>query len=118
MKSEDQVQQEIRLEAAKHGIILWRNNSGVLEDKTGRPIRYGLANESSQMNEHFKSADLIGFTSQGQFVAIEVKKEGWKPKTLNERETAQKAFIDFCLARSCIAGFANSVETFLALIGK
>jgi hypothetical protein len=114
---EDEVQQLIRLEARKHGIVLWRNNSGVLEDKTGRPVRYGLANESVRMNGSFKSSDLIGITCNGQFVAIEVKKEGWTYKG-DERETAQKAFIDFVKNLGGLAGFCDSVDSFLKVIGK
>lgn len=83
-KSEAVVQARVRLEQAKQGCILWRNNVGGFEG-----VRYGLANESSQMNRILKSSDLIGIRrvtitpemvgkTIGQFVAIECKKEGWK----------------------------------------
>ena len=117
MKSENEIQQLIRLEAAKYGVILWRNNSGVLEDVDGRPVRFGLANESRKLNLTFKSSDLIGVHQvSGKFVAIECKPEGWKYKG-DRREKAQKAFIDFLNAHGSIAGFAQSVEDFLRIIG-
>lgn len=117
--NEDVVQQHARIEAAKYGCILLRNNSGVLEDKNGRPVRYGLANESSKQNESFKSSDLIGITpivitpdmvgrTIGVFTAIEVKKEGWAFKIGNKREVAQLAFINWVKKLGGIASFCSS----------
>lgn len=120
MKSEDQVQQEIRLEAAKYGIVLWRNNSGALKDITGRVVRYGLANESKIGNLKFKSSDLIGIEpNTGKIVAVECKEENWNEnKNFDARETAQKNFIEFVKARGGLAGFASSVISFKKIIGK
>jgi len=134
MKSESIVQQEIMLEAAKHGIILTRNNVGAgkfVNEETGETsfVRFGLFNMSKEQQKKFKSSDLIGIAPVdvetrngmdercGVFIAIEVKKEGWK-YTGTQREVAQKAFIDFIIAHSGIAGFATSVDDFLKLIGK
>lgn len=86
--SEAWSQSVVRLEAPRYGVGLWRNNVGVLTDKTGRPVRYGLANDSKQTNEVLKSADLIGVravliqpwhvgTTIGQFVSRECKRPGW-----------------------------------------
>ena len=72
---------------------------GACEDITGRQIRYGLGNDSSQINKVFKSSDLIGITPHvvvpadvglrlGVFTSIEVKRGGWSYKG-TERETAQ-----------------------------
>lgn len=85
--------------SADPDIILFRNNVGVLVDKTGRPVRYGLANESKVMNEKYKSADLIGIKKVtitpdmvgqtiGQFVSIEIKtREGViKPAQVSWKE--------------------------------
>lgn len=128
MKSEDQVQQEIVLDAPKCSAILWRNNSGALPDARGVPVRYGLANLSKKQNENFKSSDEIGITTItitpdmvgkaiGVFTAVEVKEESWKYSG-EKREVAQKAFIDFVIAKGGFAGFAKSVEDFRKIIGK
>lgn len=125
---ESEVQQLIQLEAPKHGLLLMRNNSGALKDKEGRTVRYGLGNTSEQQNLTFKSSDLIGCMpvvitpdmvgkTIGVFVAVEVKKAGWKFKG-NPREIGQKNFIDFIVKRGGIAFFAESVDTFKRMIGK
>lgn len=125
MKSESVIQQEIILEASKHGIILWRNNSGAFKDETGRMVFYGLGVISKKQNERIKSSDLIGIVPPtfenmcgGVFIAIEVKREGWVFNPNDKREQAQKAFIDFVIARGGIAGFCSSTLDFLRLIGK
>lgn len=53
-QNEATVQSLVRLEASRKGCRLWRNNVGVLQDINGRPVRYGLANDSKQLNENFK----------------------------------------------------------------
>src|SRR5512138_3529682 len=60
--SEASVQAAVRLEAARRGIRLWRNNTGAAQDETGRVIRYGLANDSPAVSRVCKSSDLIGIT--------------------------------------------------------
>lgn len=95
-------QKQIRLYYAQIGVMLWRNNVGSLQDKDGRWVRFGLANDSRGMNKHVKSSDLIGITPViigpehlgkviGQFTAYEVKSPNWKWKG-NERELAQLEF--------------------------
>lgn len=87
--SEARQQGLVRLAAPSHDTILWRNNVGALLDARGVPIRYGLANDTKEMNQHIKSADLIGertitITPQhvgsviGQFASYEVKHESWR----------------------------------------
>lgn len=101
---EANIQALIRLEASRFGIKLWRNNVGALQDMQGRYVRYGLANDSAQLNAILKSSDLIGIKpvlitqdmvgiTIGQFVAREIKSPTWKYKG-TEREKAQQAFID------------------------
>jgi hypothetical protein len=86
--SEAYVQSLVRLEAPLHDVWLTRNNVGALVDKTGRPVRYGLANESKTQNKTIKSGDLIGIrrvritpahigTVIGQFVSREIKHAEW-----------------------------------------
>ena len=122
LKSESEVQQRIQLEAAKHGIILMRNNMGAgkfIDEKSGQQsyVRFGLNNLSKEQNENTKSSDLVGiWRGRGLFVAIECKKEGWKFNPNDKREVAQLAFINFIKTHDGIAGFASSVDDFLELI--
>lgn len=71
--TEAQLQDAVRLWASRRGWYLWRNNVGVLRDMRGRPVRYGLANDSAHINAAIKSADLIGWDSEGRFVSVEIK---------------------------------------------
>lgn len=98
MKSESQVQAEVRLRAPYLRMHLFRNNNGVLKDEHGRPVRYGLANDSKSLNKVAKSADLIGGTQLtitpdmvGKtvlvFTSVEVKEESFNgPRSEAERE--------------------------------
>lgn len=97
--SEKDLQEKIKLEASKKGARLWRNNVGATYTENKQFIRFGLANESSYVNQKIKSSDLIGIRPVliteihlgkilGQFMCREVKKPGWK-FTGNEREQAQ-----------------------------
>ena len=126
---EDEVDEKIMLQSTQHGVTLFRNNSGCFTDATGRVVRFGLANISKKQNDVFKSSDRIGFTEVlitptmvgkklAVFTAIEVKREGWGPKNLDARETAQKNFIDFVRSRGGIAAFCNSAQQFLDLFKK
>lgn len=101
----------IRLEASKVGVSLWRNNSGVATNRDGRPVRFGLGNDSKRINETMKSSDLIGMSSRGQFVAVEVKRPGWgRPmKPFTAREQAQWNFHEHVRRNGGIAGFATCV---------
>lgn len=101
--SEAGVQARVRLAASRAGMRLWRNNVGAVHDaELGRHIRYGLANDSPQMNAVLKSADLIGIRPRiigpsdigeliGQFVSYEVKHAGWR-WTGSDREQGQAAW--------------------------
>lgn len=115
--SEAGVQSAVRLEAAQKGLRLFRNNVGVLPDATGRPVRYGLGNDSSQLNKTIKSADLIGIrpitiTSAhvglviGQFVSREIKAAGWR-YTGADREPAQLAWAELVMLFGGDAAFAT-----------
>lgn len=123
MKSEDEIQQLIQMEAPHVNSILLRNNSGVLKDINGRPVRFGLGNTSKRINENLKSSDLIGITQIiitpemvgkmiGVFTAAEIKKENWKFNPNDQHEIAQNNFINFVNSKGGIAFFANSVDSF------
>lgn len=115
--SESNVQARVRLEAARKGVRLYRNNSGAWRDKTGRVIRYGLGNDSKDTNEVLKSPDLVGWRKilitpdmVGSYVAKatlrECKPEGWHYAGTDE-EVAQKRFLDMCTADGGDAKFAT-----------
>lgn len=74
-KSEQAIQQEIRLRLSRGRVRLLRNNTGILKDRFGRPVQFGLAKGSG---------DLIGWRTVtitpemvgqriAQFVSLEVK---------------------------------------------
>lgn len=66
VKSEAQILQECRIEASRLGAVIFRNNTGKFQDKTGRWVQFGLCVGSS---------DLIGIY-KGLFLALEIKKPG------------------------------------------
>lgn len=100
--SEAYVQSLVRLEAPAKGVRLWRNNVGVLFDANGRPVRYGLANDSATLNRELKSGDLIGWRPVlvtpdmvgrviAQFVSRECKPADWRPALSGERWEHEEA---------------------------
>lgn len=120
MSSESVVQQRVRLACANAGIEMWRNNSGACTDDTGRLVRYGLGNDSAQLNRAIKSSDLIGITpvtawlhseqrwvTLGVFTALEIKATGWQQRPGDERATAQAKFHDIVRQAGGFAGFVT-----------
>lgn len=118
----------VRLYAAQNNDLLWRNNVGVAppHEPGGRPIRYGLANESAAMNQEIKSSDLIGIhpvlitpamvgTIIGQFLAVEMKHEGWIFNH-TDKELAQKKFHDIVKSSGGRAGFATNVHDYIRIL--
>lgn len=119
--SEAAVQAAVRLEGARKGIRLFRNNVGALLDARGVPVRYGLANESKQVNDAVKSADLIGWrpvlvtrehvgTVIAQFVSRECKEPGWR-YTASARERAQLAWAELVTGGGGDAAFCTGEGT-------
>jgi hypothetical protein len=116
-RSEGAVSNAVRLEASRKGMRLWRNNVGVLQDNNGRPVRFGLANDSPQVNKVLKSGDLIGIdpvvitpgmvgSTIGRFLSVETKPEGWH-FTGTPREEAQQSWALFVASMGGRALFAN-----------
>jgi len=83
MENETAILQRVRLRASELGAIVWRNNTGKLQDVTGRWVQFGLCTGSS---------DLIGIY-KGRFLAIEVKAPGKEPtpEQLNFIQQVKKA---------------------------
>lgn len=119
--TEAYTQSLVRLEAAKKGLKLWRNNVGVLDDARGVPVRYGLANDSTRLNETIKSGDLIGWRSVlitpahlgstiAQFVSRECKHPRWTYKG-DEHEAAQLRWAEVVIASGGDACFASAEGT-------
>lgn len=120
-RNETGVAASIRVEAARKGLRLWRNNVGAMEDATGRHVRFGLANDSAAVNARIKSADLIGIRpvvieahmlghTVGQFVSREVKAPGWHYID-TPREQAQKRWAELVVSLGGDACFATSEGT-------
>ena len=110
--SEQHIQQEIRLALGRGPARLWRNNTGTLRDRQGRPVQFGLCKGSS---------DLIGLRTitigpehVGQtmavFAAVEVKSA--KGRATPE----QQAFIDTVQGMGGLAGIARSVDDAAAIL--
>ena len=126
--SEALIQQRVRIACSQRGWRVWRNNVGVLRDERGVPVRYGLANESSAMNQQYKSSDLIGIKpvliteahigqTLGVFVALECKREGWH-YTGTPREVAQKRWIDMVRSIGGVAGFVSDADAIDTAVNK
>lgn len=116
--SESAVQQRVRLAASERGMLMFRNNSGACYDETGRLIRYGLGNDSAQVNARIKSGDLVGITPivitadwigarVGIFTNLECKPEGWHMIPSDDRAKAQLAFHRLVLENGGLAGFVT-----------
>jgi hypothetical protein len=110
--TEQQIQQQIRLSCSRGPVRLYRNNCGVLQDRRGVPVRYGLQPGS---------ADLIGWRTVtitpemvGQqvavFTSIEVKAASGRLRP------EQRQWLDAVQAAGGIAGVARSVADAVAIL--
>lgn len=121
-KTEAYTQSQVRLEAPHKGVTLWRNNSGAFTNaETGQLVRFGLGNDSKQLNDSIKSADLIGWRpilitpamvgkTIGQFVSRECKRPNWK-WTGTERELAQRKWAQAVISGGGDASFCTGEGT-------
>ena len=121
--SETGVQSRVVLRAPSFGFTLFRNNVGALIDRRGVPVRYGLCNESKEVNEKWKSGDLIGWRSVvvtpemvGQTLAVftsrECKEEGWQ-FTGDDHELAQARWAQRVNEAGGDACFVSSPDGFI-----
>jgi len=101
--TEADIQRSIMLALSQAGCLIWRNNSGILKNPAGIPIKFGIGNPGG--------SDLIGLY-RGRFIAIEVK-------TPKGRATPEQIrFIEAVKKHGGIAGIARSVEDALSLINQ
>ena len=100
---ESNLHRAIMLAASRAGHRLFRNNVGALKDGRGVWVRYGVGGNGG--------SDLIGWTRDGRFVAIEVKVEKGKPTE------QQLAFVEAAKSMGCVAGVVWSVEEAMGLLG-
>lgn len=113
---ESDIQNAIMIALSEAGCTVWRNNVGtgwqgrmsrtrmgsvLLDDP--RPLHAGLCVGSS---------DIIGITSDGRFLAVEVK-----TKTGRVSDEQQR-FIDAVRRKGGVAGVARSVEEALKLLSQ
>ena len=92
---EANVQALIMMALSDAGCLVWRQNTGVLPDRNGRLVRFGLCVGSS---------DIVGIAPDGKFLAIEVK------TALGQPTDAQLNFIKAVQRHGGRAGIARSVS--------
>lgn len=116
MTEEHNIQNEIRLEMSKHGIILFRTNAGVMWQ--GKKVyshefkQDVLINLRPVVGLPEGHADLSGLRkSDGRAVFIEVK------TPTGRVSEAQQNFIQQMQRNHAIAGVARSVEDALKVVG-
>ena len=105
---------------SRAGWRLWRNNVGAFHDNERNiHVRFGLANDSPQVNDVLKSADLIGIRPRiiqphevgmliGQFVSRECKHADWKFSPNDAHEKAQMNWQLLVASLGGDAGFATT----------
>jgi len=91
------------IEASKLGATVWRNNTGVLQDRNGRPVKFGLCVGSS---------DIIGMY-KGKFIAIECKA---KTGRLSQKQMKFLQLVEDNGGHSIVARCADDVKNFLTNI--
>jgi hypothetical protein len=104
--SEQAIQQQIRLACGRGPVRLWRNNTGCLQDKTGRTVRFGLAPGSSDLiglRQVTIGPEHVGKTL-AVFSAIEVKAERGRASP------EQLQFLHVVQNLGGLGGIARSVE--------
>lgn len=77
----------------------FRNNNGVLQDRDGNYVKYGLGPGTS---------DFICILKGGRFCAVEFKAPGHRTKT--DLLAKQQAFVAVVISLGGIGFFATSVE--------
>jgi hypothetical protein len=94
--TEINIMRGIQMAMTNLGHRVFRNNVGMLPDKNGQMVKFGLCNPGG--------SDLIGISKDGRFLAIEVKIQGKSPTK------EQSNFIIMVQKLGGIAFVAHSVE--------
>lgn len=100
-RSETNIVNDCLISISQAGGIAWRQNTGVLKDSTGRPVRFGLCVGSS---------DIIGICPDGKFLAVECKKANGKATE------KQLKFIQAVQLKGGRAGVARCAEDAVAIM--
>ena len=102
----------ITIAVCRTGARLFRNHVGVADhlspDGDQRKVRHGLPPGSS---------DLVGWTADGRFLSIEVKRPGWR-STPSWRATHQAAWLRAVAAAGGVAMVVTSVSEALDGLAK
>jgi hypothetical protein len=115
---EDIVSAEIDLALSHGDVRLWRNNVGVLVDRTGRPVAYGLGSKGGKVLPG--TSDKIGLRSVvvtpemvGRRLAVFAAVE---EKDLGRATPAQLQFIARIQELGGLAGVAHNVAEAQAIL--
>lgn len=84
------------------GVLAWRNNSGMLRDARGRPVRFGLVG----------SSDILGVLPGGRLLAVEVKRPGGRPTE------AQRGFLGAVIGAGGAALVIDDVAALAAVLDR
>lgn len=107
MSNDDGLPNDIRIEFGAHpDIRAFRNNVGVLQDRYGNYVAYGLCVGSSDViliRSRLITPEMVGLRF-GQFAAIECK------KLKGKRAQNQKDFISMVKQQGGLSGFAESID--------
>lgn len=104
--SEQFIQQKIRAELGVGDARLWRNNTGCLQDRNGRAVRFGLAPGSSDLiglRRIVVGPEHVGRTL-AVFTAVEVK------DARGRASPEQVRFLEVVRDLGGLGGIARSVE--------
>lgn len=111
--------QRVLLRLSEAGGVGWVNNRGVAYNSSGTPVRFGLANTSSQVNRNIKSSDIIGIVpvvispehigqKLGVFVSIETKRPKWRYSG-SKHENAQFKWLELVRSMGGISAFSTGI---------
>lgn len=100
--SEQALIKQIMVAVSQRGGRVWRNNIGAYKDARVYYVRYGVCNPGG--------SDLLGYTHDGRFLAIEVK-YGRTPTT-----PQQQAFVDAVNAAGGVGVVAHCLDDVIAAL--